>query len=109
MTRTPDEIEASLMIPAEVAEPVFSYKEAQDAARDGRWPSPREANQPDSPWPSQDNVMLRYLLVKADQSIAAGMDLRTALLQLAVHAWFEGDIENYDRGQVDGRRPRPVS
>ncbi len=52
--------------------------------------------------------MLRYLLIKAEKSIAAGMDQRTALLQLAVHAWFEGGIENYDRGQMDGRRPRPV-
>ncbi len=25
-----------------------------------------------------------------------------------VHAWFEGGIENYDRGQMNGRKPRPL-
>lgn len=41
------------------------------------------------------------LLLKAEASVAAGMDVRTAMTQLAVHAWFEGGIENYDRGRQD--------
>ena len=109
MPRSPDEIEASLLLPDDITESIVVYKEDQDTIRGARWPSPREANQPSPPWPSQDNVMLRYLLIKAEKSIAAGMDRRTALSQLAVHAWFEGGVENYDRGQMDGRRPRPVS
>jgi hypothetical protein len=31
------------------------------------------------------------------------MDVGTALVQLAVHAWFEGGVENYDRGRRDGQ------
>lgn len=36
-------------------------------------------------------------------SVDAGMDPQTAAWQLAVHSWFEGGIENYDRGQRDAR------
>jgi hypothetical protein len=32
---------------------------------------------------------------------ALGID--AALIQLATHAWFEGGIEGYDRGQSDAR------
>ncbi len=109
MPCTPDEIEGSLRIPVEVADAVLSYTQAQDDARGGRWPSPRNVDQPSPPWPSQDNPALQYLLLKCEASIAAGIDLPTALLQLAVHAWFEGGIENYDRGQIHGRSPRGVS
>jgi hypothetical protein len=48
------------------------------------------------------------LLYKAQASMDAGMDIKVAMLQLAVAAWFEGGVENYDRGQRDARRPRAV-
>jgi hypothetical protein len=98
-----------LTIPDDIADPAIIRTEAQDADRGGRWASPRAAEQPDPPWPSLDSPVLRYLLVKAEASVSAGMDIGTALMQLAVHAWFEGGIENYDRGQADGRRPRGVT
>lgn len=107
MTPTPDEIEASLTLPPAVVEPVLAMKDAQDEGR-GDWPSPRLADQPAPPWPDEDSPILRYLLAKAQASLDAGMDVRTALIQLGVHAWFEGGIENYDRGQRDARRPRAV-
>jgi hypothetical protein len=107
MARTPENIEASLEIPAEIAGPAMSKPKEQAAGR-GDWSDPREARQPDSPWPDGDDPMLRYLLYKAHASLDAGMDPEVALLQLAVHAWFEGGVENYDRGQRDARRTRSM-
>jgi hypothetical protein len=96
------DIEAGLQIPRDISFAVIDYHAQQDATR-GAWDNPRDAAQPDAPWPAQDNAMLKFLLTKAELSVKAGMDLRTAMLQLAVHAWFEGGIENYDRGQSDAR------
>jgi hypothetical protein len=48
--------------------------------------------------------MLRFLLWKATTSVEAGMDARSAVTQLAVHAWYEGGVENYDRGRRDATR-----
>jgi hypothetical protein len=48
--------------------------------------------------------MLLFLLWKATASVEAGMDLRSALTQMAVHTWFEGGVENYDRGRRDATR-----
>jgi anti-sigma factor RsiW len=107
MTRSPDDIEATLQIPEAIAAGMLAVAADQDQAR-GDWPSPRKAVQPAAPWPALDNAALRFLIHKAKASLAAGMDQDTALLQLAVHAWFESGIENYDRGQRDARRPRPV-
>ncbi|MBB3041246.1 hypothetical protein [Nocardioides soli] len=107
MDRTPDEIEDSLSIPEEVVQPAVAKMQAQDAER-GDWPSPRETRMPEQPWPAPDDPMLRFLLHKAKASIDAGMDVGIAMVQLATHAWFEGGIENYDRGVRDGRRPRSV-
>ena len=67
-----------------------------------------EARQPAPPWADTGDAMLRLLLYKAQSSMDAGMDSQVAMLQLAVHAWFEGPVENYDRGQRDARRPRAV-
>ena len=103
MTQTPDEIEAALTIPTEIADPAFKRKDEQDTQR-GDWPNPRDARQPAPPWPDADDPMLRYLLHKASASVKAGMEPTTAMLQLAVHARFEGGVENYDRGQRDARR-----
>jgi hypothetical protein len=105
MTPTPDEIEQAIRVPEQIAMPAFARKDQQDAER-GDWPSPRDSQQPAPPWPGEDDPMLRLLLHRAIASLDAGMDLKPALLQLAVHAWFEGGVENYDRGQRDARRPR---
>jgi hypothetical protein len=100
-------IEAELSIPAEIVEPMMRSVAEQDAQR-GDWSNPRDARQPEAPWPAEDNPMLQFLLVKAKASLDAGMDPMVAVLQAAAHAWFEGGIENYDRGQRDARRPRSV-
>jgi hypothetical protein len=105
MVPTPNEIEASLKIPEDLASALLAHVAEQDANR-GDWPNPRDADQPQPPWPADDSPVLRYLLHKAEASMAAGMDRTAAMLQLAVHAWFEGGIENYDRGQRDARTPR---
>lgn len=107
MERTPEEIEAALTMPEGLAEAVLAVVARQDADR-GDWPSPREAEMPDPPWPDEDSPVLEMLLGKARDSLDAGMDPKVALVQLAVHAWFESGIENYDRGQRDARRPRPI-
>jgi hypothetical protein len=96
----PDEVERSLLIPAHIAEPAIKVREAQDAHR-GDWPSPREFKQPDPPWPHENSPILQYLLWKAKASLEKGMDVRSTLIQLAVEAWFEGGVENYDRGRRD--------
>jgi hypothetical protein len=77
----------------------------QDRAR-GSWPSPRGVPMPEAPWPTTHDAMLKYLLLKARDCITAGMGENEAMLQLAVHAWYEGGIANYDRGQRDARRDR---
>ena len=74
----------------------------QDIAR-GDWPSPRDSERPHPPWPADDEPILWFLVDKARASIEAGTDLEATLLYLAAHAWFEGGIENYDRGQWDAR------
>lgn len=112
MEPTPDDekasaIEASLSLPAEVVDPALEKIEVADAARGG-WTSPREARMPDPPWPAHDDPMLWFLIEKANASLDAGMDPSIALRQLAVHAWFEGGIDGYDRGQADARRPRAI-
>lgn len=99
------DIEASLALPAATVDAAMARAEEQDRRR-GSWPSPRAAAMPNPPWPHRDSAMLKFLLAKARASIDAGMDIDTALLQLATHAWFEGGIEGYDRGQADARRPR---
>ena len=40
--------------------------------------------------------MLRYVVIKAEESIAGGMDQRTALWNWPSTPGFEGGIENYD-------------
>jgi hypothetical protein len=100
---TPDEIEASMIVPGDVADGVINLRSAQDAHR-GQWQSPRDARQPDPPWPAENSPMLRFLLWKANASVEAGMDVRSALTQLAVHAWYEGGVENYDLGRRDATR-----
>lgn len=107
MERTPNEIEASLEIPTEIAEPALR-RTAEQAEHRGDWPDPREARQPDAPWPAHDDPALRLLMYTAQASIEAGMKPELAMLQLAVHAWFEGGVANYDRGQRDARRPRAL-
>ena len=98
---TPDEFEESIRIPPDVATPAMSKRDVQDATR-GDWPDPRDARQGVPPWPQENDPMLRYLLHKAVASMDAGMPVRDAMLTLAVHAWFEGGVENYDRGRHDG-------
>jgi hypothetical protein len=91
-----------LTAPRPIAEACMAEAIRQDQER-GDWPSPRNADQPFPPWPQRDSPVLRYLLYKARAQLDAGADVDSVLLDLAVHAWFEGGIENYDRGQRDAR------
>jgi hypothetical protein len=108
MTPTPDAIEAALQIPESVAAALLATKSRQDRER-GNWASPREVNQPQAPGPTRTVPVLRYLLFEAEASVEAGMDVGTTMLHLAVHAWFEGGVEDYDRGQRDARTPRAAT
>ncbi|WP_214319413.1 hypothetical protein [Nonomuraea sediminis] len=96
-----------LTVPDDIASPMMKYVENQDLQR-GDWQSPRAGEMPAPPWPDQDNPTLRFLLWKADQRVRNGMPPSQVMLDLAVHAWFEGGIEGYDRGQRDARKPRSV-
>ena len=100
--------EGGLSLLPEVVEPTLGYIAAQDAER-GDWLDPRDAKQPEAPWPDENNPMLKFLLQKARASLDAGMDPMVAVLQATAHARFEGGIENYDRGQRDARRLRSVN
>lgn len=99
---TPDEIEVSIELPESVLYAVVTETARQDSDR-GDWGSPRAGQQPDAPWPATNSPIFAYLLLKATASIAAGMPVRDACITLAAHSWFEGGVENYDRGQVDAR------
>jgi hypothetical protein len=39
-------------VPDHIAQPMMAHAAAQDAAR-GDWQNPREADQPDPPWPTR--------------------------------------------------------
>jgi hypothetical protein len=95
-----DEQWAVMDVPQELGDAVFAYREAQDATR-GEWPSMRTVDEPAFPWPDTDNEMLRYLLWKYNGMLASDADPRTVILDLAVHAWFEGGIIGYDKGRQD--------
>lgn len=57
------------------------------------------------PWPSRDNPMLGHLLAQA-----RGMeDPRTAIIWVAVHAWFEGALAASSRDLGDEPPAVPVS
>ena len=91
-------------VPQALAEDAVAYLECQDAER-GPWPSPREgADVTGPPYPTADNPVLGYLVAAARSAVDSGTDLGETIVQLAVHAWFEGHIEGYDRGQHAARR-----
>ncbi len=95
------------IVPDDIAQPAMRIVEDQDASR-GDWLSPRDRTIPEPPWPDENSPMLRFLLWKAARRIERGMPVNEALLDLAVHAWFEGGVEGYDRGQRDARKPKIV-
>ena len=91
--------DADIEIPHGIAQAALDHAQQQDANR-GDWPSPRTGvQQPNPPFPATDNPMLVLLLTRARAQLEAGRDIDTVLLHLAVHAWFEGHIEGYDRGR----------
>ena len=51
----------------------------------------RSTDQPEFPWPTQDNPMLAYL-VRRSSVLAASDGTGNALVWLGVHAWFEGAL-----------------
>ena len=99
----PNGIERSLTIPSGISRPAMKQVSDQDRAR-GPWTSPRNGEMYQPPWPEIDNPILRYLLHKFQASVDAGMDVMGAAASLAAHSWFEGGIENYDRGRSDSER-----
>lgn len=77
----------------------------------------REHRMPDVPFPAVDNVMLRYLVRRAETDIFQAMtrgdadSVTKAVLALAAHAWFEGGLDrtaDLDHALRAGAR-RPTS
>jgi hypothetical protein len=99
---TDGDIWRSINIPNDIASAAINLRMKQDRDR-GDWDDPRLADQPEAPWPAREDPALRYLMYSFNESVKRGIDLQTAAIQLAVHAWFEGGVANYDRGQRDGR------
>ncbi len=65
--------------------------------------SVRHRAMPQAPWPSRDNPMLGYLIERANE-VLDSEGAASALVWLAVHAWFEGAIDQRFRtvqGLVD--------
>lgn len=48
--------------------------------------------QPNPPWPEAGNPMLKYSMAQASEILGAD-GTEAAIVWLAVHAWFEGSIE----------------
>lgn len=85
-------------LPKPLADAVHAKLDAQEAAR-GDWPDPRKAEQGQPPWPDPHDPILEFLLYQAKVQLDAGADATHVMLMLGVHAWFEGGVENYDRGR----------
>ena len=52
----------------------------------------RSRSQPNPPWPETDSPMLGYLIARARElHVSDGTD--AAIVWLAVHAWFEGALD----------------
>ena len=56
----------------------------------------RSRSQPSEPWPEADNPMLSYLIDRTTELLAAE-GAETAVVWLAVHAWFEGTFDERAR------------
>jgi hypothetical protein len=99
-----------IQVPQELAEEAVDHLARQDAER-GPWPSPRSgADVTGPPYPAPDNPVLGYLVAIAHSAVDSGADVRETIVQLAVHAWMEGHVEGYDRGQRaarDADAPKP--
>jgi hypothetical protein len=52
----------------------------------------RQRSMPQPPWPPQDRVMIGYLVDRA-QEILDEEGVLPALVWLAVHGWYEGNLE----------------
>lgn len=104
MSRSMNEIEADVTdrLELQMGFDLLDVKAAQDGAR-GNWASPRDAPQPEPPWPDVNSVMIKFLIAKAVECLNAGMEPSAVITQCAVHAWFEGGVEGYDGGRRDAR------
>lgn len=105
MTPTPEELEAAVVVPEVLVSAAMLRRQTQDADR-GEWRNPRDAQQPEPPWPGSDDPILQYLVFQALAAVKAGLDVESVMLNLAVHAWFEGGVESYDRGHRDAGHAR---
>ena len=72
---------------------------ADERVRRAGQPMPRHTEMPNPPYPAEDNPMLEYLIeASRAQRHHGGVREDGELIWLAVHAWFEGQIEGFDRG-----------
>lgn len=53
----------------------------------------RASSMPAAPWPSPDNPMLAYLLARATDMLSEGSTLKSTLVWIGAHAWFEGALD----------------
>ncbi len=60
-----------------------------------------EATMPEFPFPTRDNIMLRYLIKQA-ASVNEEQGSEMAIVWLAVHAWFEGALAALDQYAAEG-------
>lgn len=75
-------------VPPETAADLLAYADRQATVQ-----HLRRRTAPDFPWPDAYNPMLKYLVEQAVH-IADTEGRDTALVWLAVHAWFEGALDS---------------
>src|SRR5450631_2834548 len=97
------DIEEHLNLPDSIKADMWLEADRQDDER-GDWANPRGAEMPLPPWPNEDSPIVKYLLAMGGAYLTAGLDIDTVLVWVIVHSWYEGGIENYDRGQRDARQ-----
>jgi len=83
---TPDDAENGAAFERWAAQ-LEPYLEGQDGVE-----ALRSRSQPHSPWPEDDNPMVRYLIDRS-QEIHETDGLQSALAWAVAHAWFESSLD----------------
>ncbi len=80
---------------AKWSDEVSAYIAAQGSAVEAM----RAHVMPSEPWPDRDNAMLAYLIDAALEPLGDGApeEVKASVVWLAVHAWFEGALDQAAR------------